>query len=153
MAPLTFRTTAQAHTGQARHATAAAFVLRGLLTRHGKSVAVSAPAAGKELWNLHVDRLSLWLWLIARLTTVATLIGLLRLLRVVPPLTGWRTCEQTLISEVADMRVVSEKPHPQEDNIAAVVGRNNLCRTWSKREGVERGAVRRLGWSESGLIK
>ena len=66
---------------------------------HGKSIAVNDPATGKELWNLHVERLRLWVWLIARLwlitrlRTIAALVGLLRLLRVVPTLAGWYTCE------------------------------------------------------------
>ena len=71
-------------------------------------MAVSAPVPGKELWNLHVDRLRLWLWLITRLTAVAALVGLLWLLRVVPTLTGWCTCEHTLISDIADVKIMSE---------------------------------------------
>ena len=70
----------------------------------------------KESWNLHVDHLGLWLWLIARLTTA--LVGLLRWLGVVPTLTGGRTCEETLINYIADIRIVQENPHPEEDNIA-----------------------------------
>jgi hypothetical protein len=42
--------------------------------------------------------------LIARLTTA--LVGLLRLLRVVPTLTGGWTCEETLINDIADIRIV-----------------------------------------------
>jgi hypothetical protein len=54
--------------------------------------------------------------LIARLTTA--LVGLLRWLGVVPTLTGRRTCEETLINDAADIRIMQEKPHPEEDNIA-----------------------------------
>ena len=48
----------------------------------------------------------LWLWLIARLTTVAALVGLLWLLGVVPTLALWWTCEHTLISDIADVRIM-----------------------------------------------
>jgi len=41
--------------------------------------------------------LRLWLWLIARLTSVATLVCLLRLLRVVTPLTGRRTRRRIIL--------------------------------------------------------
>jgi hypothetical protein len=81
----------------------------------------------RELWNLHVDRLRLWLWLIARLTGVAALVGLLRWLGVVSTL--WWACEQTVIDDIADIRTCKKKTHPKEGNIAAVVGRSNLCLT------------------------
>ena len=80
--PRTFRATTQADTSQTRCTEVTVLLGRRLLTRRQSECEFET----KQGSDVHINSLGLRLLLIARLAAIALLVGLLRLLRVVPAL-------------------------------------------------------------------